>query len=101
MVMTALQLQRLRVGFNGRLEGAQTLMITMRIVIAAVIMAALARGIWALLDGVVGRSLGGELISVGLAIVLSIVAYGWMVLAMRIPEARQIERLVLSRLGRG
>src|SRR5438270_286738 len=31
VVMTALQLQRLRVGFNGRLEGGQTLMITARI----------------------------------------------------------------------
>ena len=30
-VMTALQLQRLRIGFNGRLEGAQTTMITARI----------------------------------------------------------------------
>ena len=49
-VMTGLQLYRLRIGFNGRLEGAQTLMITIRILAATVIMAALARGIWALLD---------------------------------------------------
>ena len=28
VVMTWLQLERLRIGFNGRLEGAQTLMIT-------------------------------------------------------------------------
>ena len=34
-VMTALLLQRLRVGFNGRLEGAQTTMITARIMLAA------------------------------------------------------------------
>ena len=31
VVMTALQLHRLRIGFNGRLEGAQTTMITARI----------------------------------------------------------------------
>jgi len=39
-VMTALQLHRLRIGFNGRLEGAQTTMITARITVAAVLLAA-------------------------------------------------------------
>jgi putative peptidoglycan lipid II flippase len=97
-VMTGLQLQRLRTGFNGRLEGAQTLMITARILVAAVVMAALARGIWALLDSLLGRSLAAEIVSVGLAITLAIVVYARAVLAMRIPEARQIEALVLGRL---
>ena len=55
--MTALQLHRLRIGFNGYLEGGQTLMITMRILVATVIMAAVARGVWALLDRLLGRSL--------------------------------------------
>src|SRR6185312_4136847 len=34
VVMTGLQLWRLRIGFNGRLEGAQTTMITLRILVA-------------------------------------------------------------------
>ncbi|MGP0048382.1 MAG: murein biosynthesis integral membrane protein MurJ, partial [Solirubrobacteraceae bacterium] len=37
IMMTALQLWRLRVGFNGRLEGGQTMMITIRIVVATAI----------------------------------------------------------------
>ena len=35
VVMTALQWRRLRIGFNGRLEGAQTVMITARILVAS------------------------------------------------------------------
>ena len=54
--MTALQLHRLRTGFNGRLEGAQTLMITVRILVASAIMAAVAWGLWTAIDRVVGRS---------------------------------------------
>ena len=101
MVMTYLQIERLRVGFNGRLEGAQTLMITVRILVVSVLMAALARGVWGLADAVVGRSTLGQLISVGLAVAIAGAFYAKAVLTMRIPEARQIEALVLSRLRRG
>src|ERR1019366_1413338 len=41
-VMTALQLHRLRIGFNGRLEGGQTTMITARIAIASALLAGVA-----------------------------------------------------------
>jgi putative peptidoglycan lipid II flippase len=97
-VMCARQLYRMRIGFNGQLEGAQTLMITVRILIAAALMAALARGLWVLVDGVVGRSLLGQLVSVGLALTVASVFYAKAVLVMRIPEARQIEALVAGRL---
>jgi putative peptidoglycan lipid II flippase len=96
--MTALQLYRLRVGFNGRLEGAQTLMVTVRIVVATVIIAAIARGLWALLDQLLGRSLPAELIAVGFAVAVAGALYAKLVLAMRIPEARQIEQLIVGRL---
>jgi hypothetical protein len=99
--MTGLQLYRLRIGLNGRLEGGQTLMITARIVIATVLMAALARGIWVGLDHVLGRSLAAQIFSVGLAAALAIALYARVVLWMRVPEARQIQFLVLQRLGRG
>jgi putative peptidoglycan lipid II flippase len=101
MVMTYLQIQRLRVGFNGRLEGGQTLMITARIAIASVITAAIARGVWALLNSLLGQSIFAQLISVGLAVAIAGAFYAKAVLAMRIPEARQIEALLLSRLRRG
>jgi putative peptidoglycan lipid II flippase len=99
-VMTWLQLHRLRTGFNGRLEGAQTLMITVRILVATVIMAAVARGIWVLLDHLFGTSLVAQLFSVGIAITAALALYAKTVLAMRVPEARQIESLVMSRLRR-
>jgi putative peptidoglycan lipid II flippase len=100
LVMTILQLHRLRVGFNGRLEGGQTLMITARILVATVIMAAIALGLWTLVDSVVGRSLLGQIISVGIALAVACVVYAKLVLVMRIPEARQIESLLMSRLRR-
>jgi putative peptidoglycan lipid II flippase len=100
-VMMVRQLNRMRIGFNRRLEGAQTLMITIRILVAAAIMAAIARGVWSLTDGVVGRSLPAQIISVGLALTLASAAYARLTLAMQIPEARQIEELVLARLRRG
>jgi putative peptidoglycan lipid II flippase len=99
-VMTALQLYRLRVGFNGRLEGAQTLMITARVVVATVIMAALARGLWVGLDDLLGRSLVAEIFAVGISGTAACVVYAWLALAMRIPEARQIQHLIRQRLGR-
>lgn len=100
-VMTGLQLYRLRVGFNGRLEGGQTVMITARILIATVIMGALARGVWAGLDHLLGHSsVIPQIVSIAIAIGIGIVAYAKVVLMMRVPEARQIEFLVRQRLQR-
>ncbi len=101
LVMTALQLHRLRIGLNGRLEGGQTVMITARILVATVIMAAVARGLWYVLDLGLGRSLAAQIVSLGLACAAACVLYGWMALRMRIPEARQIQQLVVSRLRPG
>ena len=98
IVMTALQLRRMRAGLGGRLDGHQTLMITARVLIAAVVMAAIARGIWVGLDHVVGLSLIGQIVSVGVALAVAAAVYGKLVLVMRIPEARQIRQLVLGRL---
>ncbi|HZU59855.1 MAG TPA: murein biosynthesis integral membrane protein MurJ [Solirubrobacteraceae bacterium] len=100
LVMTILQLYRLRIGFNGRLEGGQTLMITVRILVATVIMATLARGLWVGLDRLLGTSLLAEIVAVGLSISLAVGLYAWLALAMRIPEARQIELLIRQRLGK-
>jgi putative peptidoglycan lipid II flippase len=99
-VMTWLQVERLRIGFNGDLDGAQTVMVLARILLASALMAVVARGVWALADDVVGTSIAGQIISVGLACLLAVGIYAKTVLAMRIPEARQIEALVRSRLHR-
>jgi putative peptidoglycan lipid II flippase len=100
LTMTWLCLQRLRRGFNGRLEGAQTLMITARIAIATAIMAAVAYFLWWVIEQLFGRSLPAEIGAVGIALCASIALYAKIVLMMRIPEARQIQNLVTARLGR-
>jgi putative peptidoglycan lipid II flippase len=99
-VMTALQLHRLREGFNGRIEGGQTLMITARILVASALMGALAWVVWDLLDSLLGTSLPAQIVSVGLGISAGIVLYAKLVLVMRIREARQIEALIRSRVHR-
>jgi putative peptidoglycan lipid II flippase len=98
IVMTALQLHRLRIGFNGHLEGGLTLMITARIAVATVIMAVVARVLWVGLNALLGNSLPAQIFEVGLASVAAFALYAKLVLTMRIPEARQIEGLVMSRL---
>ena len=99
-VMTALQLRRLRAGFNGHLEGRQTTMITARIAVASALLAAVSWVVWYLLDRALGRTLPAEIVSVGLAAAAGGGVYALAVLRMRIPEARQVQRLVLARFGR-
>jgi putative peptidoglycan lipid II flippase len=99
IVMTWLQLRRLRVGFNGRLEGARTLMVTARILLASIVTAAIARGVWAGSHAVVGESTLAQLVSMGLAVLIAGAFYARAVLVMRIPEARQIEGLLRGRLA--
>jgi putative peptidoglycan lipid II flippase len=99
-VMTAMQLYRLRVGFNGRLEGAQTLMITARIVVAAALMAVVGWLVWSGLDSLLGRSLAAQIVSVGISMLVACALYAKAVLTMRVPEARQVQSLVVQRLRR-
>jgi putative peptidoglycan lipid II flippase len=100
VVMTALQYRRLRIGFNGRLEGEQTVMITARILLASVLLAAVSWVAWYAIDALFGRSLPGQILSVGGAGAVGLLVYSRAVLAMRIPEAHQVRRLVMGQLGR-
>jgi putative peptidoglycan lipid II flippase len=98
IVMTGLQLRRLRSGFNGRLEGAQTAMITVRIAAATAIATAVCYLLWKGLHRLLGVSLIAQILSIGVALTAAGTLYAWLVLRMRIPEARQIESLILGRL---
>jgi putative peptidoglycan lipid II flippase len=98
IVMTALQLRRLRIGFNGRLEGAQTAMITVRVAVATAIITAVGYLLWKGLDSLLGLSLIAQILSIGIALTAAGALYAWLALQMRIPEARQIESLILGRL---
>jgi putative peptidoglycan lipid II flippase len=101
IVMTGLQVYRLRIGFNGHLEGAQTVMITCRILVATVIATAAAWALWTLLDNLLGRSLAAQIVAIGIPLVVSFGVYAKLVLTMRVPEAHQIQGLVLSRVRGG
>jgi putative peptidoglycan lipid II flippase len=100
VVMTGLQVYRLRIGFNGRLEGAQTTMITARILVASVILGAVSWVVWDLLHALLGQSLPAQVVSVGGAAAVGALVYARAVLVMHIPEAHQVRRLILTQLGR-
>jgi putative peptidoglycan lipid II flippase len=100
IVMTALQLRRLQIGFNGRLELGQSAMITARILVATAIATVIGWGIWRALEALLGRSLIGGLIELGVGITVAILVYGRLVLMMRIPEAHQVRALIAGRLRR-
>jgi len=99
-MMTALQLHRLRIGFNGRIEGAQTTMITARIAVASALLAVVSWAIWHLFDSILGQSLPAQIVSVGAAAGAGLFVYVRAVFAMRVPEAHQVKALLASRLGR-
>jgi putative peptidoglycan lipid II flippase len=99
-VMTWLQLRRMRIGFNGRLELAQTTMITARILVATAITTPVGYFVWKGLYHVLGLSLAAQIAAVGLALAVAGALYARLALTMRIPEARQIESLIVSRLRR-
>jgi putative peptidoglycan lipid II flippase len=98
IVMTALQLRRLRTGFNGRLELEHTTMITARILIATAIATVVGWGIWRALEAALGTSLLGGLVELGLGIGIAGIVYARLVIALRIPEAEQVATLVTRRL---
>jgi putative peptidoglycan lipid II flippase len=98
IVMTALQLRRLQIGFNGRLDLGHTLMITLRILVATAIATAIGWLVWRGLDDLLGRALIPELIALVVALGVAIAVYARIVLFMRVEEAHQVRRLVVGRL---
>jgi putative peptidoglycan lipid II flippase len=98
LVMTILQLYRLRIGFNGRLELGQTTMITARICVAAALSTALGYFLWKGLEALLGVSLPAQIVSLGIGFAAAGVLYARLVLLMRVPEARQVQQLIMSRL---
>ena len=85
----------------GGLQLMTTFRATARIIVAAVILGGITYGSWYLLDQALGRSFVAQLISVGGSITLGTVAYAAVVLALRVPEARQIVDLFARRFRRG
>jgi hypothetical protein len=98
--MTVLQLRRLRTGFNGRLEGAQTLMITARVFVAAAFMAVVSWLVWRLVSDLLGGSVPAQIVEVCAAAGVGGWLYMKTVLRMKIPEAFQVEEMLFGRFRR-
>ena len=97
--MAGAQAWRLRPELGG-IDGRRTVMATSRMLLAAGLLAGAAYATWWLLDDLLGRGLGAQCISVGLALTAGGLVYTGAVLLMRIPEAGQILDLLAGRLGR-
>jgi putative peptidoglycan lipid II flippase len=70
----------------GRMDGGAIAQTVMRVSVASAIVAAVAWGIWRPLDGALGRSFGAQVVSLGPALVASVVAYLFLCRAMRVRE---------------
>src|SRR3954452_8224242 len=97
--MTVGQAYFLRRRLHG-IEFGTTMAAVARMLVAAAALAITAYLVWAGLDDVLGRSRLAQLISVGTALAAGTAVYAALVLALRVPEARQITQLISSRLRR-
>ncbi|HWI20979.1 MAG TPA: murein biosynthesis integral membrane protein MurJ [Baekduia sp.] len=100
LVMVVAQAYRLRDLLGGGLEARETLSALIRMLVAAAMFGGVAYGVWAELDGLLGRSLIGQTVSVGTALTLATGAYVAVVLALRVGEAEQLSDQITSRLRR-
>ncbi|MCW3041836.1 MAG: integral rane protein MviN [Solirubrobacterales bacterium] len=98
--MTVLQAIYLRRLLEGSLEGAAMAHALLRIVNAAGLLGAVSYGTWWGIDQLLGRSVLAQVLSVGAAATTGFVVYAAAVLALRVPEAAQIQRVVSGRLNR-
>src|SRR5919198_1143634 len=96
--MTLAQMHFLRRELHGRLEARRTAVVVAQMLAASTVLAGAAYATWKVLDAALGRGLFGQIASVGLGLGVGAVVYGCIVHALRIPEARQIERLLVGRL---
>jgi len=81
----------------GRLELGRLLWTTLRIVLASAALAAVSRGVWGLLDDELGRGLGAQVISLGVALALGAAVYAGAITLLRVPEAARIWALLRRR----
>jgi putative peptidoglycan lipid II flippase len=81
----------------GRIDLRRTTDATVRITAAAAVLAGISYGVWRLLDDAVGRSLTGQLVSLGLALALGILAY---LGSCRALGVRELEALLALRFRR-
>jgi putative peptidoglycan lipid II flippase len=99
LAMTIFQAVALRRRLGG-LDLRRTITAFAKIVAASALLGVVAYGVWWGLDQALGRSLPGQIVSVGVAIAAGAAVYAAAVLSAGIPEARQIADLLGRRLRR-
>jgi putative peptidoglycan lipid II flippase len=82
----------------GRLDGRAISDSVLRIVVASAVVAGVSYGVWRPLDSLVGRSFPGQVVSLGLALVASALAYFGACRVLRVRELQAVLSL-RSRLG--
>jgi len=85
---------------TGGLEIGKTLAESVKMLLAAALLGGVAYGVWYVLDDALGRRLIAQIVSVGTAITAGGAVYAAAVLALRVPEARQIVDLFARRFRR-
>ncbi len=68
-----------------------------RIIVASALLAGVSYAVWYGLDDALGRGLGGQIASMGVALTAGAAVYAAAVYAMRVPEVAQITRLLPGR----
>jgi putative peptidoglycan lipid II flippase len=101
LTTTLTQAWWLRRELAGRLEARATLLSIARMCLAAVALGASAYGAWWGLDRALGDALAAQVVSVGVGLTVGLAVYAGAVLALRVPEAHYIRRLVAERRGGG
>jgi len=81
----------------GGIEGTRTLAAALRMLAAAALLGAVSYGVWYGLDSALGRSLVAQAVAVLTALSAGVIVYVGAVWAMKLPEALQIKRLLMSR----
>jgi putative peptidoglycan lipid II flippase len=97
--MTVAQAYMLRPDLGG-VEERETLTAAGYMLVAGLSMGMISWATWAILDDVLGRALVAQATAVGIAIGAGLLVYAWLVRAMELDEARQIQRLFAGRLRR-
>lgn len=101
VAMTLGQAYTLRPLLHGSLEGRRTIVAALRMTAAAALLGLVAYGAWWWLDELLGDALLAQVVAIGAALTAGSAVYVAAVLALRIDEARQIQRLIAGRIKRG
>jgi putative peptidoglycan lipid II flippase len=99
-VMTFAQMHYLRRELHGRLGGRRTAIAALQITGASVLLGVASYLTWRGLDGLLGRSVPAQVLSVGIGLSVGLAVYAAAVAFQRIPEGAQIGRMVAGRLRR-